>query len=86
MAAERKRLSAASRSEIRNRLLLFDGLICATIRARTQLESVRTVIPMYLAAAAGLRYPGFIVTVSFFFMWILSCYRCFLSGIPQSEL
>ena len=67
-ALERKRLSAASRSEIRNRLILFDGLICATIRARTQLVSVRTDIPMYLAAAAGLRYPGFIVTISFFFM------------------
>jgi hypothetical protein len=41
---------------------------------------------MYLAAAAGLRYPGFMAITSFFFMWILSCYRYFLSGIPQSEL
>lgn len=61
----RKRSRAASRSEILKRQTRVDGLIWATRLDFTQFDSVRTVTLMYFAAAAGLRYPGLIVALSF---------------------
>jgi hypothetical protein len=55
IAADLKRLRAASRSAILNRLTLFEGLIWATSLDLTQLVSVLTDTPRYLAAAAVLR-------------------------------
>jgi hypothetical protein len=55
IAADLKRLRAASRSVILNRLTLFEGLIWATSLDLTQFASVLTDTPRYLAAAAVLR-------------------------------
>lgn len=44
-----------SRSETLKRQTRLDGLIWATFLEITQFDSVRTVTPMYFAAAAGLR-------------------------------
>ena len=53
--ADLNRLRAASRSAILKRLTLLDGLIWATILARTQFVNVLTLTPRYRAAPAALR-------------------------------
>lgn len=55
IARVRNRLRAASRSAILKRLTLLDGLIWATILARTQFVNVLTLTPRYRAAPAALR-------------------------------